>query len=320
MLVPLARSRNLPLLLGAGVTAAALLAALGGCSTMNLVDRSASHSAPAAADAPLSVTTANGAIEVTRTDAPDVRINAVIRARTAERAAAAAIVARRAADGTLEISIAWPDNRREGNEGASFTITAPGASAVRLDTSNGAVHLSGLSGPAELDTSNGPITVVGHAGDVNAQTSNGSIQLDDVIGAADASTSNGNVELIDITGHAFAETSNGSITIQLARKCPGPFIADTSNGNVHVLLGPDFRGEVKADTSNGSASYNVPHAVAGARSRDSFTFRVGEGGAASRISTSNGSVQVDYVPGLAPTITPGASAALGLPSASARAH
>lgn len=219
----------------------------------------------------VSARSANGAITLTEASRDDVLVRAHIKAVSQERADAVQIVG--AGEGSwLEIRTIWPEVR-QASEGVSFVIDAPGGRAVRADTGNGAVIVTGFAGGAEVDTSNGAVRVESHDGPISAETSNGRITI---LGA---------------TGAVDAETSNGAVQVELAPTGTGPVRIDTSNGGVTLVVGPGFVGRIDADTSNGSVGVDGGvQSVSGSRKHK--VVQVGESDAESRIDTSNGSVNI----------------------------
>lgn len=260
--------------------AAAVVA--GGCMEQARYQQTVTSSAPHVSGSGLKVTSRNGAITVQQGSSETaVTIKATLRMVTEARLGEASIVANRTPAGVLEISAQPPTGGWRTNEGCSFDVTVPDVSGVELISSNGAITMSGLSGVAKLDTSNGRITVRGHRGDLFADTSNGRIEATGVTGAVDA------------------RTSNGAVSISMADAAAGPVTIDTSNGSVTLDLTPSFRGTLEAHTSNGSV--RMPEGAPAGVSRYSLrstgrraTLEVGEGGPASSIDTSNGSVTVRF--------------------------
>jgi DUF4097 and DUF4098 domain-containing protein YvlB len=227
---------------------------------------------------PLYVSSNNGSIEIERNDIDnEVRIIAMISARTQERLDAVEIVADDLGNGVFEIHALWPENKRKSNEGVSYEITYPQTSDVRLTTSNGSLTIGDFAGKIDLRTSNGRITVDGHEGDVVADTSNGSIKL------------------YDISGAVSADTSNGSVIVELTSDNPGPVALDSSNGSITLEVGHAFAGELEADTSNGRIKV---HGTVEGRiysiSRNHVRLALGdaENFERSSIDTSNGSVTI----------------------------
>jgi hypothetical protein len=229
----------------------------------------------------LSLETDNGTIKVVKAGEKDVVVKASVRATTQERADALKIVTARDAAGKLQVSIAWPDGKRQPNEGADLTIEIPDVNGLEAQTSNGSIELGGFAGPAKLETSNGQVVVREHKGTVRAVSSNGGI------------------ELIDVDG-ADADTSNGDIDIKLSDDATGPLKADTSNGGIDVYLGKGFKGTLACKTSNGNISNNLKRAHSYRKEstrtnnwngKESGTFEIGEGPAGS-LTTSNGNIEV----------------------------
>lgn len=218
----------------------------------------------------------NGSITIGEASRDDVLVRAHVKAVTQERADLVEI-AGSASSGWLEIRAVWPERRRS-NEGVSFVIDAPGGRAVRADTANGAVRITGFAGGAAVETSNGAVRIEGHDGPIRADTSNGGIT---VLGA---------------TGAVDADTSNGGVRVELAAGGTGPVRIDTSNGAVVLVVGPGFSGRIDADTSNGVVRVVDESGEGRTRlvrdRRASKLVEVAGGGAASWVDTSNGSVEI----------------------------
>lgn len=261
-----------------GASAAVSLGGLAGCGAFPTVDEARVIEADHRPGAALDVATRNGRIQVRRSDVDAVVITARLRARTQERLDATRIIAEHDESGALAIRVLWPDGRRFGNEGCSFEIETPGADGVRLDASNGSLSVTGLSGRAWLDTSNGSITVRDHDGPVIADTSNGAVRV------------------TNATGPVEIDTSNGGVSVALAPGATGPVRVDTSNGGVRLTLPESFTGELVLDTSNGRVSFeSAPSLRAVSAGRRHARLVLGDGGEASVVTTSNGSIGVGFV-------------------------
>ncbi len=227
--------------------------------------------------APIHVETDNGAIEIVRADVEAVEVTASVASDDLERLDRATVHAVRGADDMLRIYCEWPGTRKS-RESCAFCVRLPDAHGVRAETSNGAITVGSLAGPVDAGTSNGAITIEGAHERVRAATSNGSIKI---AGA---------------TGPVRAETSNGSVRVSLADGCPGPVHADTSNGSIDLEVGPSFAGRLTADTSLGRVTVGpFPEAYAvriHTRTKDFAEVEFGEGGEASSLDTSLGSIEV----------------------------
>lgn len=280
----------------APIPMAAMLVAGAGCAQQARFKHSMDVRSPHAASSAIEARTENGSITVSKAGVPDVEVHADIRAVTQARADATVVTAEREGDGSLLISVKWPEGKRQSNEACSLDIKVPDAVGVRLFTSNGDIDAKGLAGAATMETSNGAIIVTDHAGDVAARSSNGDVTLTRV-GGVDAHTSNGHVEVHGTTGAVKVETSNGGVTIVLDAGNAGPVDAHSSNGSIRMEVGAGFAGVVEVETSNGSIDVTGAGPVQIANSgkhRSTLTFgpNGGAGVGKSRLETSNGTVTV----------------------------
>ena len=249
------------------------LSLLAGCGMGPTFERRVTVEFAPASDAILGVKSSNGGISVGPATGESVVVNARIRARSQERADSTQIVAALSQDGAYVIEAVWPTPRMS-NEGCSFEVSTPPVSGVDIDTSNGAITLTGLSGSARLDTSNGAIKVNGFDGRIDAETSNGPITI---IGASSS---------------VSADSSNGPISVELTDGAMGPVTIQTSNGSISLVIGEGFVGTVVGDTSNGSVSFVTPRAASVSTSKGRGSASFGQGGASSELKSSNGSITV----------------------------
>ncbi len=252
----------------------------------------------AVAGKPINVKSKNGGVSIKATERADVMITAKLQAKTKERLATVKVVAERAADGTLTVRPEWPEgesawgwSKGVQGDGCTLEIEVPDAVGVVVDTSNGGIHISGLSGAAVLDTSNGGVNVKEHAGDLTIDTSNGGVSVEGIDGALKISTSNAGVDVKDVLGAVAIDTSNGGVDVELAAANAGPVVISSSNGGVDLTVGPAFKGTLVLDTSNASVSVPSDLGKVVSKSKTSAKIEVGDG-PKSVVDTSNGSVSV----------------------------
>lgn len=118
-----------------------------------------------------------------------------------------------------------------------------------------------------VDTVNGDVNISGVSGDVVAESVNGAIEVEDLAGDADLSTVNGSIDarFVKLEGQQSvkAETVNGRVSITLPEDANVEVSADTLNGSIN---GRDFdlvtdKGFVGSDLNgnigNGSARLNI---------------------------------------------------------------
>ena len=207
-----------------------------------------------------------------------------------------------------------------------FEVRVPFDTRVSVDTSGGAIRLSGLRSRAKLETSGGPIDVEDLSGDLDAHTSGGGIHLSKIEGRAHVDTSGGGIYGKDLSGPVRAETSGGRVELLRVRgdihahssgggirieQAGGKVEADTSGGGIDasfakgnshggtlessgggvaVSLDPEANLEIEA--SGTSVHSDVPIRVQGDISRGRLRGTLGRGGEVLRVHTSGGGVRI----------------------------
>lgn len=250
-----------------------VLSLVAGCNTFSpLVERRITLEFPPA-QALVSIGTSNGAISVGPGTDDKIVVNALIRARTQERADATTVTATVDAQGVLQIAPQWPGERM-GNEGCSLDVAMTSVSELTLVTSNGGLTVNGLGGV------------------LKARTSNGAIKVDGFTGSIDGTTSNGSVTIVGATHGVGVRTSNGGVKVTMAPTSPGPVAIATSNGSIDLSVGQSFAGSLQASTSNGSVSIAAPGATDVQVKKGSGSARFGDGQGSSSLQSSNGSITV----------------------------
>jgi len=191
----------------------------------------------------------------------------------------------------------------------SFVVYTPEKFACDLNTSGGSLKISGVNGRShELKTSGGSITADDMAGDLEARTSGGSIKVNDFVGELDAKTSGGSIKLSDIVGDIDVSTSGGGIKIDDAE---GAVYATTSGGSINADISR-LEDQLVLKTSGGSVRATIPSGLgleldlrgnrvntslnnfSGESKSDRVKGTVNGGGILVQLSTSGGSVTLDY--------------------------
>jgi hypothetical protein len=127
----------------------------------------------------------------------------------------------------------------------------------------------------EVETTNGAVRVSGTGGSLHAETTNGSIEIADAGGSVDASTTNGSI-------HATFRRSPQD----------GEQRFSTTNGAINVTLPDDASGEFEASTVNGGISSDFPLQVSGRIGGRRLRGRLGDGAARYELRTVNGGIRI----------------------------
>jgi hypothetical protein len=261
---------------------AVMVLILSGCDDFNIdfggkrYQQDFHFSYPLSAGGNVRIENRNGSVEISGWDRETVEIDGTKYAGTESRLNEIKIDVV-ASKGAVAIRTMPPPDRF-GGYGARYVIHVPlRAELGTIETSNGAIRVTGIDGSAYLRTSNGSIHAAHMQGLLDIQTSNGSVELSDVAGDTTVHTSNGRIRGDVRKGGFDARTSNGSIDVQLREADSKPVRAMSSNG--HITLTMESVREVRASTSNSSITVRMP----------------GTAAVNLRANTSNASVDTDFV-------------------------
>ena len=271
------------------------------------------YSYPLKSGGSLSIDNFNGSVEIISWEKDEVEVNGTKYAASEDLLRQIKIEAESQST-SLRLRTVKPDGRR-GNCGAKYILRVPKKLALNgIVSSNGSVRIENIEGDARLQSSNGSIKIRSLVGKVDAKTSNSSIEASTLIGDFVGRTSNGSIRVDGLQGGFEGSTSNSSITARIDKLPVGRTLkADSSNGSIDLSL-PDFKdqpldvdtsnssitlrlpanakADLRASTSNSSISTDFEVATSGAISKHRLEGRIGGGGAAVRLTTSNGSVRV----------------------------
>ena len=214
-----------------------------------------------------------------------------------------------------------------GRCGLSYHVTAPANANMLVHTSSGDISITGVTGEVELTSSSGDVTARNIAHGLAATTSSGDITLSRVGGRLEVQTSSGDVQLdqgqvmdanvqtssgeIDLSGVSGALTlgsSSGDVTVRDAHD--GRLSIQTQSGEVNYT--GNLAGDSSITTSSGDVKLHLPAGSGFALSastgsgdlQSGFDLRdrqqgdrslsgiVGAGGAALKIATSSGDIEV----------------------------
>jgi DUF4097 and DUF4098 domain-containing protein YvlB len=218
------------------------------------------------------LTNLNGGVTFEAWDRPEVRIEAEKRVKAGSDEAARKLMGQIRIEvantpAGLRIDTRLPKREEGGilaqlfngggdvNMDVSYKVHVPRRVALDIESSNGAIMVTGTEGKAQLKTSNGRITVAGLAGSLQA------------------------------------ETSNGGIDAELTELASGDLSLESTNGGIAVRLPRDARFSVDAATSNGGVRSDFP-VEGGKPGKRSLKGEINGGGARLFIRTSNGGIVI----------------------------
>jgi hypothetical protein len=134
--------------------------------------------------------------------------------------------------------------------GGNISLTSV-TGTQNIHTSGGNIDFEKINGNVEAGTSGGNVSINNSTADINASTSGGNISLNHLVGKLNVSTSGGNIDADDLKPLLIAHTSGGNIQL---KKIQGTVDVNTSGGSIHLS---ELSGSVKAMTSGGDITASL---------------------------------------------------------------
>jgi len=137
----------------------------------------------------------------------------------------------------------------------SFKVKVPKGAAVRVNTRNGGVRITGLSGAVRADASNG--SIVGE----------------------------------NLGGVVEAGTTNGNVRVQVTTVRPDGIRLDTTNGNIDLRIPADSKANISAHWINGDFEARGLNPQ-GETERRRYEGKLNGGGPRIELNTTNGRIRI----------------------------
>ena len=167
------------------------------------------------------------------------------------------------------------------------------ASDVQVDVNGSSVDSDGPRTGRDESWSVSYRVSVPRRTDLSLESTNGGISISQVSGDLEFRTTNGGVKLVDVAGDVHGRTTNGGLTVELAGSAWQGTGLDvtTTNGSVTLLVPDEYNAHLETGTTNGGLRFDFPVTVQGRLDRN-ISVDLGDGGAPIRVRTTNGGVSV----------------------------
>lgn len=132
------------------------------------------------------------------------------------------------------------------------------------------------------------------------ETVNGGVSISDVTGNLEFKTVNGGLSLHRVGGFVHGRTTNGGVSIELAGdRWEGQGLdVVTTNGGVNLRVPRNYSAQLEASTSNGRFRTDVPEVqsqIQPDRRSNHIATALGAGGAFLKVTTTNGGVSLSHI-------------------------
>jgi hypothetical protein len=200
----------------------------------------------------------NGGVRVEGWDRNEILVRAKVVARARSESDARAIAQEVELDLGGRIHAEGPKTGKKEGWWVSYRVYVPHNSNLNLESVNGGISISEVSGEIDFRTTNGGVVLDALAGDVNGSTTNGGVK-------------------IELTGNGW---DGSGLDVR------------TTNGGVKLAIPDGYNAELESGTVNGGFRIEFPITVQGRIDRR-IEAVLGDGGKKIRVHTTNGGVVVE---------------------------
>jgi DUF4097 and DUF4098 domain-containing protein YvlB len=197
-------------------------------------------------------------------------------------------------DASYDVSV--PRGTRLRLQTASGTVTASGSQGeVSATTVSGAIDVSGARRQVDLESVSGPIRASQLAGDLRAQNVGGSVRAENVSGRLEAWTVNGAIRVIGGRSNDIrAETVGGDILYAGPVATGGIYDLESHSGTIRLTIPRNPGVQFRLETVSGTVQTNFPMeaAAAGGRKSGRVEFTIGDGRAQVTARTFSGRILI----------------------------
>jgi len=186
---------------------------------------------PIDADGRVSLNNVNGAVHISAWDRNEVQVEAIKRAYTKEALGEANIVID-SASSSISIRTKYPESKHHKDSASvEYTLKVPRrARLFAVETVNGSVEVSGVTGDVKISSVNGPVTAQNLAGEARLSTVNGTVNGSISL----AIPENANADVDASTVHGAISSDFGSP--ERRHRIGGSVSGRIGSGGVHIKL------------------------------------------------------------------------------------
>jgi DUF4097 and DUF4098 domain-containing protein YvlB len=254
---------------------------VGGWALNAKCERTVHLSAPLKSGLTFAAQTHNGSITIAGAEVTDCNLTATIIAHAvteedAREVAEQTKVKLEPFGNRLTAKIEKPIMMRNRSVSVNLNVILPNKTSLELNTHNGGVKITDITGEVDATTHNGSVTAMQISDNIKLETHNGGITCKEISGDTQLRTHNGGIKIY------YSEAAKPACDVSVV----------THNGGVEFVAPPNFSAEVNVSTHNGSIKTDIPITVTGKVSKGRLTGTIGTGEGKLHLETHNGSITI----------------------------
>ncbi len=268
-------------LLGLLIVSASCCINVGGWALNAKCERTVQLSAPLKSGSTLAAQTHNGSITIAGAEVTDCNLTAKITAHAltdedAQEVAEQTKITLVPFGNKLTVKIEKPVIMTNRSVSVELNAIVPNKTSLELNTHNGGVKITDITGEIDATTHNGGVTATQISGNTKLETHNGGITCKDISGDAKLRTHNGSIKVY------YSETAKPACNVSVV----------THNGGVEFVSPPNFSATIEVSTHNGSIKTDLPIVLTGEISKRRLKGTIGSGEGRLHLETHNGSIRI----------------------------
>jgi Putative adhesin len=173
-------------------------------------------------------------------------------------------------------------------------VRLPKDGDLKVETGDGEIHASGLSGNIDLRSGDGELSVSALSGVLRLHTGDGGIDGRDLDGQCDASSGDGAIKLAGRFDVLKVKSGDGEIEVKAAHGSvmKSSWSVESGDGGIEVALPGDLAASIDASTGDGHISTDMPITVSGKMNKSRVQGTLNGGGQSVTIRTGDGNVRL----------------------------
>jgi DUF4097 and DUF4098 domain-containing protein YvlB len=181
-----------------------------------------------------------------------------------------------------------------GHRSIAIVVSVPSPADLDVQTGDGSIEVSPLSGSLSLKTGDGSITADGLEGEIHLTTGDGSIRATDLAGQLVAHTGDGNMDVRGRFEGLDLHTGDGNIeaAAEEGSRLQSAWALHSGDGNITLRVPRDLGADLDAHTGDGSIELERPVTVTGRISESAVRGKIGAGGPPLRLNSGDGSIHI----------------------------
>jgi hypothetical protein len=165
---------------------------------------------------------------------------------------------------------------------------------IQVHSGDGSIRASRLAGTIDLNTNDGSIKVDSLKGDLRLRTGDGTVQGESLDGKCEVSSNDGSINVTGRFDRLDVKTDDGSVTVRAATGSAmgSGWSIRTHDGAIELAIPTDIKADLDASTRDGRVKSDLPVTVVGDVSKSQMRGTVNGGGPSLFIHSDDGFIHL----------------------------